>query len=136
MDEPENERPFRWVDIHVQAKEKLALLEDELRSEISAALVPFPESLGEQRQFLRMLEDQVNDWVERADNIYAECLRDVGRERSPANAYTIWTYGLSVFISEKIHGLVSLACGMDDEKLRMLKISAKHLQSYPPVVDA
>lgn len=124
--------PFRWVEINAPAKERIIQLEQVLRAQVTKDLIPFPAGEGEQAQFLRMLEDQADKWVERADEAYSQCLIEVGREKSNEVTHLVWTYGLSHFIREQVRDFLYLACGIDDT----LRTVAAYSTQFPFLEDA
>jgi hypothetical protein len=78
-----------------------------------------------------MQKDQADEWAERANKAYNECLAEVGREKSPLATQLIWQYGLSPFINEQLRGLLDLACGIDDS----LRTAAANIERFPFLQD-
>jgi hypothetical protein len=132
MDAANADRPFRWVEIHEQTKEKLTQLEKDLRKEVTDQLTPFPVGRGEQARLLLMLGDKADEWVERACEVYNQCLAEIGREKSPQVMDVVWNFGLSYFIGEQIRDLLFTACGIDDAT----KTAAAHSHQFPFLIQA
>jgi hypothetical protein len=132
MDELRSERPFRLTEIHASAAEKLKELESTLRGGIAEHFVWFFYRTDNQSQLLALVEDQAHAWVERADQVYRLCLRDVGREESPAILASIWDKGLSFFITGTVRELILESCGINEELRSVAEIDLLQFRSGLP----
>jgi hypothetical protein len=131
MDELRAERPFRLTEIYASAAEKLKELESTLRRGIAEHFVWFFYRGDNQAQLLALVEDQAHAWVESAEEIYRHCLRDVGREESPAILAAIWDKGLSFFITGTVRELILESCGINEELRSYAEIDLQ-LRSHLP----
>jgi hypothetical protein len=131
MDELHPERPFRLTEIYASAAEQLKELESTLRRRIAEHFVWFFNRTDNQAQLLALIEEQAHGWVVRAEEIYRNCLRGVGREESPAIIAVIWDKGLRFFITGTVRELILESCGINED-LRMTAEIALQLRCRLP----
>ncbi|WP_109485459.1 hypothetical protein [Occallatibacter savannae] len=114
---PDDRNPFKWTEIHLLAKAKLASLDTAIRKEIDECPDELPPNLGGARhQFFVLLKERAVDWTLRAKNAYLDCLTEVGREPSQSIRLSIWQNGLRWFVSENVNEYLILACGITKEE--------------------
>lgn len=117
MPEDRTERPFLWSEIHSIAKDRVAQLDANIRTEIGRPKVSIPDKGADRSQFFLLLEEEANLWADRARDLHEACLKEIGRENSLSARSSVYHNSLSFFLSDNLRHFLYLKCGCVVERL-------------------